>query len=82
MGTVIDRVGLACPRWRDRHSALHLAVTAASDCLRRAGCDADELDLIVNEEQSSHGAVLCTCEAKISAIGKVFTNGNLAGRTD
>src|SRR5947209_9322972 len=48
MGTVIDRVGLACPRWRDRHSALHLAVTAASDCLRRAGCDADELDLIVN----------------------------------
>jgi 3-oxoacyl-[acyl-carrier-protein] synthase III len=48
MGTVIDRVDLAHPRWRDRHSALHLAVTAARDCLQRAGCDPDELDLVVN----------------------------------
>jgi 3-oxoacyl-[acyl-carrier-protein] synthase-3 len=48
MGTVIDRVDLAHPRWRDRHSALHLAVTAAKDCLQRAGCDPDELDLVVN----------------------------------
>jgi 3-oxoacyl-[acyl-carrier-protein] synthase-3 len=48
MGTVIDRVDLAHPRWRDRHSALHLAVTAAKDCLHRAGCDPDELDLVVN----------------------------------
>ncbi|MEB3981528.1 3-oxoacyl-ACP synthase [Mycobacterium sp. 663a-19] len=48
MGTVIDRVDLAHARWRDRHSALHLAVTAAKDCLRRAELDADELDLVVN----------------------------------
>jgi 3-oxoacyl-[acyl-carrier-protein] synthase-3 len=48
MGTVIDRVDLAHRRWRDRHSALHLAVTAAKDCLYRAGCDPDELDLVVN----------------------------------
>jgi 3-oxoacyl-[acyl-carrier-protein] synthase III len=48
MGTVIDRVDLAHTRWRDRHSALHLAVTAAKDCLQRAGCEPDELDLVVN----------------------------------
>jgi 3-oxoacyl-[acyl-carrier-protein] synthase-3 len=48
MGTVIDRVGLAHPRWRDRHSALHLAVTAAKHCLQRNGCGPDELDLVVN----------------------------------
>jgi 3-oxoacyl-[acyl-carrier-protein] synthase-3 len=48
MGTVIDRVDLVHPRWRDRHSALHLAVTAANDCLRGAGCGPDELDLVVN----------------------------------
>jgi len=48
MGTVIERVDVARPRWRDRHSALHLAVTAAKDCLKRAGCDPDELDLVVN----------------------------------
>jgi len=48
MGTVIDRVDVAHPRWRDRHSALHLAVTAAKGCLQRAGCHPDELDLVVN----------------------------------
>jgi len=48
MGTVIDRVDIAHRRWRDRHSALHLAVAAAKDCLQRAGCDPDELDLVVN----------------------------------
>jgi 3-oxoacyl-[acyl-carrier-protein] synthase-3 len=48
MGTVIDRVEITQSRWRDRHSALHLAVTAAKDCLTRAGCDPDELDLVVN----------------------------------
>jgi len=48
MGTVIDRVDVAHPRLRGRHSALHLAVTAAKDCLQRAGCDPDELDLVVN----------------------------------
>src|ERR1700756_527778 len=48
MGTVIDRVDVAHPRWRDKHSALHLAVTAAKDCLQGAGCGPDELDLGVN----------------------------------
>jgi 3-oxoacyl-[acyl-carrier-protein] synthase III len=48
MGTVIDRVEITQPRWRDQHSALHLAVTAAKDCLKRAGCGPDELDLVVN----------------------------------
>lgn len=48
MGTVIDRVDLAHPRLRGRHSALHLAVTAAKDCLHRAGCGAGDLDLVVN----------------------------------
>jgi len=48
MGTVIDRVDLTRPRWYGRHSALHTAVTAAKDCLHRAGCDAGELDLVVN----------------------------------
>ena len=48
MGTVIDRVEVTQSRWRDRHSALHLAVSAAKDCLKRAGCDPDELDLVVN----------------------------------
>ncbi|MHA7652405.1 3-oxoacyl-[acyl-carrier-protein] synthase III C-terminal domain-containing protein [Mycobacterium sp. ML4] len=48
MGTVIDRVDVAHPRLRGRHSALHLAVTAAKDCLRQAGCEPAELDLVVN----------------------------------
>lgn len=48
MGTVIDRVAIAQPRWRDRHSALGLAVAASRDCLRRAGLDPHELDLVVN----------------------------------
>ncbi len=48
MGTVIERVDIAHPRLRGRHSALRLAVTAAKDCLHRAGCDPDELDLVVN----------------------------------
>ena len=48
MGTVIDRIDIAHPRWRGRHSALHLAVTAARDCLQHAACHPDELDLVVN----------------------------------
>jgi 3-oxoacyl-[acyl-carrier-protein] synthase III len=48
MGTVIDRVDVVHPRVLNRHSALHLAVTAAKDCLQGAGCDPDELDLVVN----------------------------------
>ncbi len=48
MGTVIEQVDIAHPRLRGRHSALRLAVTAAKDCLHRAGCPPDELDLVVN----------------------------------
>ncbi|MEE6176234.1 3-oxoacyl-[acyl-carrier-protein] synthase III C-terminal domain-containing protein [Mycobacterium sp. 050134] len=48
MGTVIDRIDVSHARLRGRHSALHLAVTAAKDCLKRAGCNASDLDLVVN----------------------------------
>jgi|GEM_PF-195989 len=48
MGTIIDRVAIAHPRWRGRHSALHLAVAAGKDCLQRAGRDPHELDLVLN----------------------------------
>ncbi len=48
MGTVIDRVDVSRPKLRGRHSALHLAVTAAKGCLRQAGCEPHELDLVVN----------------------------------
>lgn len=48
MGTIIDRVAIAHPRWRGRHSALHLAVAAGKDCLQRAGREPHELDLVVN----------------------------------
>lgn len=48
MGTIIDRVAIAHPRWRGHHSALHLAVAAGKDCLQRAGRDPHELDLVIN----------------------------------
>lgn len=48
MGTVIERVDVMRPGWRDRHSALHLAVTAAKTCLQRAGRDPGEVDLVIN----------------------------------
>ena len=48
MGTVIDQVTVTRAGWRKRHSALHLAVTSASDCLRRAGRAASDVDLLVN----------------------------------
>ncbi|WP_406815388.1 3-oxoacyl-ACP synthase [Mycobacterium sp. M23085] len=48
MGTIIDRVAIAHPRWRSRHSALHLAVAAGKDCLQGAGRNPHELDLVVN----------------------------------
>ncbi|MBY0286298.1 MAG: 3-oxoacyl-ACP synthase [Mycobacteriaceae bacterium] len=48
MGTVIDAVGCAEGRWRTRHSALHLAVESAEDCLRHAGRTAREIDLLIN----------------------------------
>lgn len=48
MGTVIDGLATAHGRWRHRHSALNLAVTAAKTCLTRAGRDPDAVDLLVN----------------------------------
>lgn len=48
MGTVIDRLEITKAGWRGRHSALHLAVTAAKRCLHAAGRDADDIDLLVN----------------------------------
>lgn len=48
MGTIIERVDLAAAHWRNRHSALGLAVAAAKSCLRHAQCPADAIDLLVN----------------------------------
>jgi len=48
MGTVIDRLDVTRGGWRTRHSALHLAVAAARTCLRRAGRDPDDVDLLIN----------------------------------
>jgi len=48
MATLIDRVDVVRGGWRDRHSALRLAVSAARNCLQQAGRDPDELDLLVN----------------------------------
>ena len=48
MGTVIDRLGITRGGWRSRHSALHLAVSAAKSCLHDARRDADDVDLLVN----------------------------------
>lgn len=49
MGTVIEATALTSGRhWRDRHSALRLAVRAAKDCLRSAGREASDVDLLIN----------------------------------
>lgn len=48
MGTVIDRIHVIRGGWRDRHSALHLAVMAARACLQRAGREPEEVYLLVN----------------------------------
>lgn len=48
MGTVIDRVALADGGWRNRHSALRLAVKSANDCLHDAGLRPDDVDLLIN----------------------------------
>ena len=48
MGTVIDRVALSRAGWRNRHSALRLAVKSASDCLRHAGRNSHDVDLLIN----------------------------------
>jgi 3-oxoacyl-[acyl-carrier-protein] synthase III len=48
MGTIIEQVSVAHGGWRSRHSALHLAVKAARQCLDEAGCPPNDLDLLVN----------------------------------
>lgn len=48
MGTLIDRIHVTRGGWRERHSALRLAVAAAKTCLYRAGCEPNELDLMIN----------------------------------
>ena len=48
MGLLIDRVAIAERGWRNRHSALRLAVKTAEECLREAGRSAREIDLLVN----------------------------------
>ncbi len=48
MGTVIERLDVTRGGWRNRHSALHLAVAAAKTCLQRAGREPDDVDLLIN----------------------------------
>jgi 3-oxoacyl-[acyl-carrier-protein] synthase-3 len=48
MGTVIERIALTSGRWRTRHSALRLAVSAAQRCLRDGQHDARDVDLLIN----------------------------------
>jgi 3-oxoacyl-[acyl-carrier-protein] synthase-3 len=48
MGTIIDALHVVHGNWRNRHSALHLAVAAAKGCLLRGGVAAADLDLLVN----------------------------------
>jgi 3-oxoacyl-[acyl-carrier-protein] synthase III len=48
MGTLIDRVAIAEGGWRNRHSALHLAVKTAKDCLHESGRNPHDVDLLVN----------------------------------
>ena len=48
MGTVIEHLDVTRGGWRNRHSALHLAVAAAKTCLQRAGRDPDGVDLLIN----------------------------------
>lgn len=48
MGTVIDRLHVSRGTWRNRHSALRLAVSAAKGCLKGAGTSPRDLDLLIN----------------------------------
>jgi 3-oxoacyl-[acyl-carrier-protein] synthase III len=48
MGTVIEQIALTDGGWRTHHSALRLAVNAAKHCLRKAGRNADDVDLLIN----------------------------------
>ena len=48
MGTLIDQVSVSHGGWRDRHSALRIAVKAANNCLQGAGKRPNDVDLLVN----------------------------------
>ncbi len=48
MGTVIEHLAVGESRWRNRHSALHLAVDTARDCLRMAARQPHDVDLLIN----------------------------------
>ncbi|MBJ8347023.1 3-oxoacyl-[acyl-carrier-protein] synthase III C-terminal domain-containing protein [Antrihabitans sp. YC2-6] len=48
MGTIIDNISVTHGGWRTKHSALHLGVNAAKECLSSARCDPNDLDLVVN----------------------------------
>lgn len=48
MGTVIDALHVTRGKWRNRHSALHLAVAAAKGCLMQGGVAPADLDLLIN----------------------------------
>jgi 3-oxoacyl-[acyl-carrier-protein] synthase III len=48
MGTIIDGLHVTLGNWRNRRSALQLAVTAAKGCLVDADTAAADLDLLIN----------------------------------
>lgn len=48
MGTIIDALHVVGGNWRNRHSALHLAIAAAKGCLLQAGVEPADLDLLIN----------------------------------
>jgi len=48
MGLLIEDVAVIRGGWRNRHSALRLAVSAAETCLHRAGRHPDDVDLLIN----------------------------------
>lgn len=48
MGTIIDHTTAVRGGWRSRHSALRIAVAAATSCLDEAGCPRGDVDLLVN----------------------------------
>ncbi|BAX93399.1 3-oxoacyl-[acyl-carrier-protein] synthase III C-terminal domain-containing protein [Mycobacterium shigaense] len=48
MGTVIDQIAIVKGVWRQRHSALRVAVLAADQCLRTGARSAHDVDLLVN----------------------------------
>jgi 3-oxoacyl-[acyl-carrier-protein] synthase-3 len=48
MGMVVDQIAIVEGGWRERYSALRLAVRAARTCLRSAGRPAHDVDLLIN----------------------------------